>query len=137
MNLNRVEPIANSHALAERIPRTQLKLYPDAGHAFLFQSNARTRVRTGAHAGRVREGHGRCRDRHRRVARRRGPRPRHALRARPDWRRPDQDVARKSGPEHGALLSVLQSDSIGELFGQDLRHFDARGLRQQLGRLFH
>jgi pimeloyl-ACP methyl ester carboxylesterase len=32
-----LDPLANSHALASLIPRANLTLYPDAGHAFLFQ----------------------------------------------------------------------------------------------------
>jgi pimeloyl-ACP methyl ester carboxylesterase len=34
---DRLDPPANSHALAGLIPRAKLTLYPDAGHAFLFQ----------------------------------------------------------------------------------------------------
>jgi pimeloyl-ACP methyl ester carboxylesterase len=34
---DRLDPLANSHALARLIPRAKLILYPDAGHAFLFQ----------------------------------------------------------------------------------------------------
>ena len=32
--------MANSHLLARLIPGARLKLYPDAGHAFLFQDYA-------------------------------------------------------------------------------------------------
>jgi pimeloyl-ACP methyl ester carboxylesterase len=34
---DRVDPVANDHALARLIPGAKLVLYPDAGHAFLFQ----------------------------------------------------------------------------------------------------
>ena len=34
---DRLDPVANDHALARLIPRARLVLYPDAGHAFLFQ----------------------------------------------------------------------------------------------------
>jgi pimeloyl-ACP methyl ester carboxylesterase len=34
---DRLDPLANSHALADLIPGARLMLYPDAGHAFLFQ----------------------------------------------------------------------------------------------------
>ncbi len=34
---DRLDPLANSNILAQRIPGATLKLYPDAGHAFLFQ----------------------------------------------------------------------------------------------------
>ncbi len=34
---DRLDPLANSHLLARLIPGATLKLYPDAGHAFLFQ----------------------------------------------------------------------------------------------------
>ncbi|MGH2914230.1 MAG: alpha/beta fold hydrolase [Steroidobacteraceae bacterium] len=34
--LDRLDPPANSHTLANLIPKAQLTLYPDAGHAFLF-----------------------------------------------------------------------------------------------------
>jgi len=34
---DRLDPVANDYALARLIPRARLKLYPDAGHAFLFQ----------------------------------------------------------------------------------------------------
>jgi pimeloyl-ACP methyl ester carboxylesterase len=34
---DRIDPVANSHALAKLIPEAKLQLYPDAGHAFLFQ----------------------------------------------------------------------------------------------------
>ena len=35
--LDRLDPVVNSHALAKLIPGAKLVLYPDAGHAFLFQ----------------------------------------------------------------------------------------------------
>lgn len=34
---DRMIPTKNSHLLAERLPDAQLKIYPDAGHGFLFQ----------------------------------------------------------------------------------------------------
>ncbi|HTT90954.1 MAG TPA: alpha/beta hydrolase [Acidimicrobiales bacterium] len=34
---DRLDPVANAHLLARLIPGATLKLYPDAGHAFLFQ----------------------------------------------------------------------------------------------------
>jgi pimeloyl-ACP methyl ester carboxylesterase len=34
---DRLDPVVNSHALAKLIPGAKLVLYPDAGHAFLFQ----------------------------------------------------------------------------------------------------
>lgn len=34
---DRLDPVANDHTLARLIPGAQLVLYPDAGHAFLFQ----------------------------------------------------------------------------------------------------
>ena len=37
---DRLDPVANSHLLARLIPGATLKLYPDAGHAFLFQDYA-------------------------------------------------------------------------------------------------
>jgi len=37
---DRLDPVANDHALARLIPRARLVLYPDAGHAFLFQEGA-------------------------------------------------------------------------------------------------
>jgi pimeloyl-ACP methyl ester carboxylesterase len=39
--VDRLDPVANDHALARLIPRTRLVLYPDAGHAFLFQEGSR------------------------------------------------------------------------------------------------
>jgi pimeloyl-ACP methyl ester carboxylesterase len=36
---DRLDPMANSHLLARLIPGATLKLYPDAGHAFLFQDD--------------------------------------------------------------------------------------------------
>jgi pimeloyl-ACP methyl ester carboxylesterase len=30
-------PTRNTYLLAERLPNAQLKIYPDAGHGFLFQ----------------------------------------------------------------------------------------------------
>ena len=35
--VDRLDPVANDYALAHLIPGARLKLYPDAGHAFLFQ----------------------------------------------------------------------------------------------------
>jgi pimeloyl-ACP methyl ester carboxylesterase len=35
--LDRLDPVVNSHALAKLIAGAKLALYPDAGHAFLFQ----------------------------------------------------------------------------------------------------
>jgi pimeloyl-ACP methyl ester carboxylesterase len=35
--VDRLDPVANDYALARLIPGARLKLYPDAGHAFLFQ----------------------------------------------------------------------------------------------------
>ncbi len=37
---DRLDPASNSHALASLIPGARLTLYPDAGHAFLFQDQA-------------------------------------------------------------------------------------------------
>ena len=37
---DRLDPLQNSYALARLIPGAQLRLYPDAGHAFLFQDEA-------------------------------------------------------------------------------------------------
>ncbi len=34
---DRLDPLANAHLLARLIPGAQLELYPDAGHAFVFQ----------------------------------------------------------------------------------------------------
>ena len=34
---DRIDPLSNSRTLAKLIPRSRLVLYPDAGHAFLFQ----------------------------------------------------------------------------------------------------
>src|SRR5215831_1666393 len=34
---DRLDPVANSRALARLIRHTRLMLYPDAGHAFMFQ----------------------------------------------------------------------------------------------------
>jgi pimeloyl-ACP methyl ester carboxylesterase len=34
---DRMIPTENSRLLAERLPDAQLKIYPDAGHGFLFQ----------------------------------------------------------------------------------------------------
>jgi pimeloyl-ACP methyl ester carboxylesterase len=34
---DRMVPTVNSHLLAERLPDAGLKIYPDAGHGFLFQ----------------------------------------------------------------------------------------------------
>jgi pimeloyl-ACP methyl ester carboxylesterase len=34
---DRLVPTKNSYLLAERLPNAQLKIYPDAGHGFLFQ----------------------------------------------------------------------------------------------------
>jgi pimeloyl-ACP methyl ester carboxylesterase len=38
--VDRLDPVANSHTLANLIRGAKLKLYPDAGHAFLFQDQA-------------------------------------------------------------------------------------------------
>jgi pimeloyl-ACP methyl ester carboxylesterase len=38
--LDRLDPLANSKALVKLIPGAELQLYPDAGHAFLFQDQA-------------------------------------------------------------------------------------------------
>jgi pimeloyl-ACP methyl ester carboxylesterase len=35
--VDRLDPVANDYALARLIPGARLKLYPDAGHAFMFQ----------------------------------------------------------------------------------------------------
>jgi len=35
-----LDPVANDHQLAGLLRRAQLVLYPDAGHAFLFQDAA-------------------------------------------------------------------------------------------------
>ena len=35
--VDRLDPVFNSNALGELIPGAKLELYPDAGHAFLFQ----------------------------------------------------------------------------------------------------
>ena len=35
--VDRLDPVANDHRLVSLIPKTRLMLYPDAGHAFLFQ----------------------------------------------------------------------------------------------------
>ncbi len=37
---DRLDPLQNSYALARFIPGAELRLYPDAGHAFLFQDEA-------------------------------------------------------------------------------------------------
>jgi len=37
---DKLDPLANSRALAKLIPKARLQLYPDAGHAFLFQEQA-------------------------------------------------------------------------------------------------
>jgi pimeloyl-ACP methyl ester carboxylesterase len=34
---DRMVPTVNTHLLADRLPDAQLKIYPDAGHGFLFQ----------------------------------------------------------------------------------------------------
>jgi pimeloyl-ACP methyl ester carboxylesterase len=34
---DRMVPTSNSHLLAERLPDARLRIYPDAGHGFLFQ----------------------------------------------------------------------------------------------------
>jgi pimeloyl-ACP methyl ester carboxylesterase len=39
--IDRLDPTANDHRLASLIPKTQLTLYSDAGHAFLFQEETR------------------------------------------------------------------------------------------------
>jgi pimeloyl-ACP methyl ester carboxylesterase len=38
---DQLDPAANDHILARLIPRARLALYPDAGHAFLFQEPTR------------------------------------------------------------------------------------------------
>jgi len=38
--VDRLDPLANSRTLASMIPGAKLALYPDAGHAFLFQDQA-------------------------------------------------------------------------------------------------
>ena len=38
---DQLDPVANDHTLARLIPRASLVLYPDAGHAFLFQEPTR------------------------------------------------------------------------------------------------
>jgi pimeloyl-ACP methyl ester carboxylesterase len=38
--LDRLDPVANSQTLAKLIHGAELRLYPDAGHAFLFQNQA-------------------------------------------------------------------------------------------------
>ena len=38
---DQLDPVADDHTLARLIPRARLVLYPDAGHAFLFQNPAR------------------------------------------------------------------------------------------------
>jgi pimeloyl-ACP methyl ester carboxylesterase len=38
--VDRLDPVANSDTLARLIPGATLQLYPDAGHAFLFQDQA-------------------------------------------------------------------------------------------------
>jgi pimeloyl-ACP methyl ester carboxylesterase len=35
--LDRLLPVANQRYLGEKLPRARLKVYPDAGHGFLFQ----------------------------------------------------------------------------------------------------
>jgi pimeloyl-ACP methyl ester carboxylesterase len=39
--LDQLDPVSNDRLLARGIPRAYLLLYPDAGHAFLFQDTAR------------------------------------------------------------------------------------------------
>jgi len=34
---DRMVPTPNTSLLTERLPNAQLKIYPDAGHSFLFQ----------------------------------------------------------------------------------------------------
>ena len=36
---DRLDPVANSQLLARLIPGATIKLYPDAGHAFLYQDD--------------------------------------------------------------------------------------------------
>lgn len=38
---DRLDPVTNARTIARQIPSTRLTLYPDAGHAFLFQEGAR------------------------------------------------------------------------------------------------
>ncbi len=39
--VDRLDPVANARAIARLIPGSRLMLYPDAGHAFLFQDEPR------------------------------------------------------------------------------------------------
>jgi pimeloyl-ACP methyl ester carboxylesterase len=38
--VDRLDPTTNSHTLANQLPGAELHLFPDAGHAFLFQDQA-------------------------------------------------------------------------------------------------
>ena len=49
--LDRVEPPANSRLIADRIPSSLLKLYPGAGHAFMYQYPALVSKNIGAFLG--------------------------------------------------------------------------------------
>ena len=39
--IDQIDPVVNDHALAGLIPSSRLVIYPDAGHAFLFQEGSR------------------------------------------------------------------------------------------------
>lgn len=39
-SVDRLDPVVNDHRLASAITKAQLVLYPDAGHAFLFQEES-------------------------------------------------------------------------------------------------
>jgi pimeloyl-ACP methyl ester carboxylesterase len=45
---DRVVPTRNSYLLADRLPTAQLRIYPDAGHGFLFQYPAQFSAQVGA-----------------------------------------------------------------------------------------
>jgi pimeloyl-ACP methyl ester carboxylesterase len=45
---DRVVPTRNSYLLADRLPNAQLRIYPDAGHGFLFQYPAEFSAQVGA-----------------------------------------------------------------------------------------
>jgi pimeloyl-ACP methyl ester carboxylesterase len=46
-----LDPVVNSHTLAGQIPGAEVVLYPDAGHAFLFQDEAAVVAVTGSFLG--------------------------------------------------------------------------------------